>query len=347
MKNSLYSLCLLIFLSGCSGGISSLSSPSPKNNPLSNGLPEWIIKPESSNSSYYYAVGEGKNKDEALKNALAQISGQISVTISSDTTTSKKVTNDSYEKEVQNTIKASTDNIKFSGVSTIDTAFQNDTFYSYVKVDKNVLFDAIKKDFDMEYKQIQNKWKQVAIGDPFLLFRESKSFEGSILKSTADLSILKSIKNDFNQNQYIETLEKLRIDFKTKKNLINAYVETKDAKGEKSLIEKAISEFGIKVISNLSLGNPKNTLRIVIDKSAKRVENMTKSKKLEDVVYADVTLVITTYDFAKKNKLAKNIIEVRNGTRENYEASVIKTKKFEREIEEKGILSILLENIDS
>jgi hypothetical protein len=287
-----------------------------------------------------------KGYNEARKNALAQISSQISVTISSNTLTTKKVTNDTYERDVQNTLKASTQNIKFTGVENLDTTFTNGSFYEYIQVQRGVLFSALKKDFDIEYKTILDTWSHIEKGNPFLLFTKASELENGIIKSISNLAILKSIKTDFVQDSYLVQLQDIRKDFQTKKSTVEILVETTNAKGEKAIIEQAISQYGIKIASSLNSTNDKNNLlRVNIDKKAKKAPNLSKSRKMQDVIYADITLNITTYNATKKVKLAQNVLSLRNGTRESYEASVIKTKKFEREIEEKGILKILLENI--
>lgn len=348
MKKYLLFSALALILSGCASGVSSLAPSNNTTNNQNNGdFAQWILKPKNSNDHYFYAVGDGKNKDAAMKDALAKISAQISVTISSNTLASKKVTNDVYEKKMQSTTTAFTDNIKFSGVTSLDTTFVNGTFYNYIQVDRNILFQSIKKDFDLKIKQIKNLLVRIENNDPFLVFKKGKFIEKSILESFASLSILDSINKNFDSKSDFNKLEKIKNDFFNKKASIKAYVETNSAYGEKAILEKAISEFGIKVVPTIKNIHDKNLLRIVIQKSANKVTNFSKSRKLQNIVYADVKLVISTYNSTKKTKLAQNVIEVRNGTRENYQASVAKTKKFEREIKEQGLLKILLKNIDS
>jgi hypothetical protein len=343
------SILIAVFLSGCAGGMIPIGQPKAQSSSTnSSSMPKWVINPKQANTQYYYAVGEGQSKDEALKSALAQVSSQISVTIASDTTTSKKLSNNTYQREVEKTIKASTQNIKFSGVTTLENAFFKDSFYTYVQVDRTILFESLKKDFDLKLEKLKTTWQTIESGDPFLIFKNAKYVEETAIELTANLSILKSIKREFNETPYIQKIQQIQTSFESKKSKVLVFVETDTGFKEKELIEKAISEYGIKVTPSLrGLQNKNNLLRIYIKKSAKEVENMTKSRKLQDVVYADVTLVITTYNSTKKTKFAQNIITLRNGTRENYQASVKKTKKFEREIEQQGILKILLENIDS
>lgn len=337
MLKYISTLFIVLFLAGCAGGSSSAQNGT---------LPNWVLNPSSSNAMYYYSVGEGTNKNEAKNNALKQISEEISVTISSNTTTKKLATTKSYEKTIQDITKASTEKIKFTGVTVTNNAFSNGTFYSYVKVDRGVLFESQEKQMLSTYKKVLSTWNKIEKNGIFYVFKESKNLNDNIDSVLAQLPILKSINEMFDDTKYSNEL----LTIKEKANKLKAkaivYIKTSNARNEKIVFEKAISDYGIKITKNPSnVKNKENLIIITIDKSAKPYTNRYKSLKMKDVIFADVKLKVVTFDSSGKTKLAQNIIEVRNGSRDSYEAAVVKTKKLEREIERKGILNLLLETI--
>jgi len=331
-----------IFLIGCAGGSnSSVSTPIQSNN-----LPSWAINATPSNPLYYYAVGEGSSKDEAKKNALKQISSQISVTISSSTTSTKIATNTQYSKKIEDITKSSTKKINFTGAKVLKYALSNGTWYANTQVDRNILFEAQKSTMLSEYTKSKKLWNRLVKNNVLELFKEFKNLNTNISKVMAILPILKSINNNFDTKIYMNTMESIRLDVLNKKAKAIVYVKTKNAFNEKAIVEKAFSDFGIKSIKRLSnVKNKNNLLLVSIDKKVKPATNRFKSRKMKNVKFADVTLTITTFEGKGKIKLAQNIIHLKNGSRDSYKDAKNKTKKFELEIEKKGILNILLSNI--
>jgi len=341
MLKYLVSLFITLILVGCSGVGSQPTAPK------SNGsLPKWVLNPTNSNAIFYYAVGEGSSTTEAKNNALKQVSAEISVTISSSTTSKKYTTLTTYQKNIENITKASTQKIQFTGVSVVDTVFVNGVFYSYIKVNRDVLFQSQLKQMNLEYNKVLSISNKFDTNGIFYIFKESQNLNTSIDKTMVSLPILKSINNKFNDNKYTVNLLSIKEKATQLKAQAVVYLKTTNAFNEKIVLEKAISDFGIKIIKNISNVQNKNNLMIItIDKSAKPYENRYKSQKMKNVSFADIRLKIITYDKTGKTKLAQNIINVRNASRDGYEAAVVKTKKLEKEIDKKGILNILLETI--
>lgn len=341
MMKYLVTIFITIFLVGCAGG-GNQPSPSKANSSSA----DWILNPNNSNELFYIATGEGSNLSESKNNALKQISSQISVTISSSTTSTKHATTTTYKKSIQDITKSSTEKIKFTGVTVMDKKLLNGTFYSYVKVDRDILFESQLKDMKLEYNKTMSTWNKINTNGIFYIFKESKNLNTSIDKVLAQLPILKSINSMFDDAKYTSKLLTIREDANKLKASAIVYIKTSNAFNEKIIFEKAISDFGIKITRKISNVSNKNNLIIIeLDKSAKPYTNRYKSQKMKDVSFADIKLKVTTFDSSGKTKLAQNIITIRNASRDGYKSAVVKTKKLEREIEQKGILSILLETI--
>lgn len=341
MIRYILSIFITIFLVGCSG-LAIPSTPSTTNNTV----PQWVLNPNNSNDLFFYSVGEGANISEAKNDALKQVSAQISVTISSSTTSTKTATTTTYKRNIENITKSSTEKLNFTGVSIVDKAFHSGTFYSYIKVDKDILFQSQKKEMLQEYNKVKSIWNKITTNGIFYTFKESNNLNTTIDKIMAQLPILKSINQTFDDEKYISELLQIKKDLNLLKSKAIVYFKTNNAFNEKSVFEKAISDFGIKITNNLSnVRNKTNLIIISLNKSSNKYPNRYKSQKMKDVSFADITLEVTTFDSTGKIELAKNIINLRNASRDGYKAAVVKTKKLEREIAQKGILNILLETI--
>lgn len=328
-----------IFFIGCTGG----GSTQPKPNTM---LPNWAINSKASTSVYYYAIGEGVSKEEAKKDALKQISSAISVTISSSTTTTKTATEDSYKRKIQDIVKSSTQKIKFTGVRVLRNAFANGIWYSEIQVNRKILFQAQKDVMLLEYNRTLKLWKKIKQGNAFTIFREDNKLNKHINKVMAQLPILKSINNKFDLDKYSSVMQNIREKSIFKKSSVIVYVKTKNAFNEKIVLEKAISDFGVKIAQKLSnVKSRKNLIIVDIAKKSKVGVNRYKTRKMRGVKFANITLTITTYDGTGKTIVAQNIIYLTNASRDSYKDAMQKTKKFEREIKRRGILNILLETI--
>lgn len=340
MLKYLFLVISAIFLIGCGG-----AQPKPGNS-----LPEWVVNSQPSSVIYYRAVGEGISKEEAKKSALQQISSEISVTISSQTTSKstaiKSSTQDTFNREIQDVIKSSTQKIKFTGVKVLKNAFIDGKYYADVEVNREVLFQAQKDAMLIKYNELQKLWKKIDSSNIFAIFTQNSKLNKMITSVMAQLPILKSINPNFDLRVYSNVIQNIRSKAMAKKADAIVYVKTNNAFNEKIVLEKAITDFGIKVVKKLSNVKNKNNLMIItIDKNSRVAINRYKTMKMRGVKFAAITLTITTYDGRGKTELAKNIIYLKNASRDSYKDAVKKTKKFERLIKQKGILNILLENL--
>jgi len=341
MFTKILSISLLAFLFiGCN---SSMQQTVTKKN---ESFPQWVLNPNSSNTLFYYASADGTNTTEAKNNALKQIASQISITLSSNTTTTKLTTTTTYKKNIKDTTNAVTHKINFTGVTIIDQAFVNGRFYSYVQVNKEILFQYLFKQMSITYNSILSLNKKINSNDIFYVFKESQNLDGKIETILEQLAILKSIKISFDDKVYLSKIAAIQENSKTKKSNAVVHIQTQNAEHEKVVFEKAFSAFGVKIANHIAdVANKNNLIIISLDKKVQPYENRYKSQKMKDVFFADVHLKIVTYNSTKKTILAQNTINLRNASREGYEAAVVKTLKLEREIDQKGILNALLETL--
>lgn len=330
-------LLLPLFFTACAGG--ALGQPSVAKN---NELPSWYLNTPASNNNFYHGVGSGSTKEEAKISALNNIASEISVSISSNMEISKKTTTSSYEKEVQSNTKSSVDKIKFTGVTIVENAQQNGKIYTYLKVNRAILFDAQKTKVDNDYNKLIGTWKNIQKNGVFSLVQNSDQLNKDIVQVSSKLPILKAINNSFDNTKYDERLLNIKNEAVALKSNASVFVNSKNnAKPYAAVVKQYISSLGLKIVNSSNVKNKNNLLIIDVLVDAKSKPVKTSDPRLKGASFADVTITLKTLNSSKKI-LAQNIVKVLNISKEGYNHAANKTQKFERKIKQEGILNILL-----
>lgn len=329
-----------LFIVGCGG-----ATPQPFKQ--SSEMPSWFLSEVPTDSTYFYGVGTASTKENAKSKALAQISSNISITVQSDLEMMESdTTADGYTQETKSNIKTSTENMKFTGVEIIDNAYVDGKFYTYLKVDRKILFNAQKEMLDSEYNKVFNSFNQMNSEGIFKVLKNSKRIEDSVDKivSSSSIEILKSINPQFDSVSYRKKVTDIKTNIDSVKANAVVYIKSKNklATYYKKILEKYISSNGIVIVSNMNNVRNKNNL-LVIDVSveAKRKNVKTSDPRLRGASFAAVTVSLTTKN-SRGKIVAQNRVDVTNISKDGLEAAKIKTKKFEREIKRQGVLNILL-----
>ena len=324
----------VVFLLGCGGA-------SPKAS--SSSMPDWYLNKPLSNSLYYYGVGTASTKEGARAAALAQIGGEISTKVSHSLDMTVSEHNDDVTSDTKIATKTSIETMKFTGVTVNENAYVNGDFYSYVQVDRDELFASLKRDFDEKYKKLTSFYAAAKNRNVFSLIKNKEKIDSSLVDLRAKLTILKTIKPDFNQKKYSDVLANISNDTRDAASNAMVYVTTSNAAPFKAVVKQYISSYGMTLVSSpKSVKNKKNLLRVKVSKTAKKKNVRTSDPRLQGASFADVVITLTTKDYSGK-VIAQNRVKVVNISKDGYKAAVVKTQKFEREIKRRGIVNILLD----
>lgn len=334
LKSSLF-IIIASLIVGCGGG----AKPAPTT------LPSWYLNPNASNPIFYYGVGEGSSKAEAKVNALAQVGGKISVSVSSSMDISTTTNNDDYNEKIQSNTKSSIEKIKFTGVTVIENAMSGGKFYTYLKVDRGVLFKAQNKAMQDKYNKVNSLWKHAKNSNIFAVIKNKSAINSGVDAVMSALPILKAINAEFNEAKYKKVLSDISEQTRNANSKAMVYVTHKDSLGYQEVVKKYISSYGMTLVDNpKEVKNKSNLLMVEVSKTAKPKKVKTSDPRLRGASFADVVVTLTTRDSSKK-VMAQNRIKVVNISKEGYKAAVVKTPKFEREIKRRGIVNILFEKI--
>ena len=331
-KSILLTLSAFLIL-GCGG-------TSPK--PSASTMPNWYLNQALSDANTYYGVGSGSSKEAAYSNALAQVGGEISTKISSSTDMTDVDTNDKFTSDTTIKTKTSIETMKFTGVTVVENAYVDGKFYTYLQVDRNILFKAQKKAFDENYNKLTSFYASAKNKNVFSLIKNKSKIQASVLESSSKLPILKTINAKFDDAKYTKVLSNISNDTRDAASNAMVYVSNKNAKEYQEILKQYITGFGMTVVkSPRSVKNKKNLLKVHVTKRANPKTVRSSDPRLKNAFFADVIVNLSTKDYANK-EIASNRIAVVNISKKSYKAAVKKTKKFEREIKKKGIVNILL-----
>lgn len=334
----------LFVFSGCATtmpGIPGMAkSTQSKSN---NSMPQWYLNPQTSNSMYYYGVGQGDTKEEAKSQALSQIASEISVSVSSSMEVQKKnSTTAGYSKETEQNIKTSVEKIKFTSAKIEKSDFFNGKFYSLVSIDKQSFFQSQKAMMEKEYKELTALWNLIKSEGAFELLKNYNTLQQKRDLVYLKLPILKAIDSNFNQKSYEDKINDI-INKATdlKANIYIIVLSSKENGRYAEVVKNHVSSNGFKVTNSLSGINPTNIIKMELSKTSKQLFKKTTNPKLKNAKFALVEITLKAKNSANKI-IAQNSLKVTNISNASYQDAVSKTAKFDKALEKKGLLNLLL-----
>lgn len=122
-------------------------------------LPDWIQSPPTSDTTLY-AIGEGRNLQQATDVALKNILGQLRTRVSSQFEQQQALVNDRYSESIKQRISSSVENLPISQFSALKNHKSGHTFYSLVSVDKTALIDTLSNEYTARTKKIKSQIAQ-------------------------------------------------------------------------------------------------------------------------------------------------------------------------------------------
>ncbi len=300
-------------------------------------LPLWYIQPPASNAGEIYGVGDGKDKQEALSNALASLLATLSVSISSKYSAKSVVHegranrhNATYVNETQSEVQK----IRISNYEVLQSAKLGFKKYAVlIKVDRIKFFQTLQKEIDQEFALIAS-WEKNRADKNAL---EQLLFYKRALQNLSDLQnrlLVMSVLNErFQSQKYLQRYGKLQ---NKKDKLLQSitFWITSDYRPLSGVIEKGLSS------KKLKIKNLHNAYHFTI---------YLKSNMQRAISYgfyiARSQINISVKDNSG-NILATNVLNIAGQSSQSYTiAKQDVAKKLSRQIDKEGIAKILNLNI--
>ncbi|WP_415397972.1 LPP20 family lipoprotein [Sulfurimonas sp. CS5] len=236
---------VLLFVSGCSTQKRIVAKKQE--------LPSWFSNPQKSTSTMLYATGEGKNREEAIKDALNMMVSTLGVSIASEFD-SKVVENsgdiDAYEQTTSSEIRSSVKKIKVSNYKLLQSKeFSFNRHLVLIESDKKKLFDSLKKELDQKFLIIERGENNLS-NNIIEKFRVCKDAKNLLVDTPNTLIIMNALQNSFDSVDYVEKLQGVNNDYEKILSSISFSIESnKDAKDLEPVISSGLSAKKLQILT--------------------------------------------------------------------------------------------------
>lgn len=231
----------LLFFSGC--GVKEEPEPLGRKS-----YPSWYIDPPKTTASTLYALGEGDNRDEAVKNALNMMASTLSVSISSQYD-SKKVVQEGLINTHHSTVLSATQSdvkkIRIGSYELVEShklGFKNHIVL--ISSDKQKLFESLKNELDQKFALVDSQMASLALHHSLYRLGGYKKVKEEIKDIPDTLVVMNVLNGSYDGSEYLQKIE--RVNSLYEKLLSGISVEI-ECDNDSKVLEASIREgFGFK-----------------------------------------------------------------------------------------------------
>ena len=237
----------LIFFFGCGEKKRSVVAPQKT-------LPSWYKSPPLSNEEELYALGEGKNREEAIANALSMMLSTLSVAISSDfsaKTIVQEGRNSSMDSLYVNDVKSSVKELRISNYELLNAeSFGFKKYAVLVKSNKQQLFDSMLKETEQEFSLLEEKEQNFTNANAnglkkLSFYREARK---TLQKLPNRLLVMNALDDSFDGSSYLQKMQAFDAAYEYALKSLTFFVTTsKNARNLQAPIEKGLSKEKINI----------------------------------------------------------------------------------------------------
>jgi len=254
------SLTLAVLFAGCS------HKPKPLNQkPVS--LPSWFLNPPSSSGRYMYATAIGRDKKNAINNALSSIISTLGIRIKSSYSSKIKEHNYYTDTKITNNVETKTSSVNINNfilIKATQTSYEH--IAVLVRVDKTKFVNGLishlnyqKKNIDMRYNALNKENVLERYNTLVGLIKSVKQMQRT-LSIVNELSRYATVK--FDRLSYLTDIVRVKQRYISQKSSLNFFVTaSRPAYGE--VLKNFIASKGF----NVSDSKTKDSISIKISLS--------------------------------------------------------------------------------
>lgn len=240
----LISTIILVVLAGCGGS-------KPQIEVKQKPLPQWYTNPPQSNSSTLYALGEGKDKQEAIANALNYMASTLSVSIESTYNAKTRVREGSVasssDAQYTSDITSTVQKIRISNYRVIQQEKLGFKRYAVlVQSDKSQMFTSLKQELDQQIELYRAQENNLKSSEPIRLYKLYKDANAKLKSLPSTLVVMKELNSRFDTQRYLKTINYVQKQYNYYKSHINFLVRS-NVNGLATPVSKALSAQGFKI----------------------------------------------------------------------------------------------------
>ncbi|RBQ29975.1 LPP20 family lipoprotein [Aliarcobacter vitoriensis] len=291
--------------------------------------PDWYLNAPKNNDISLYGVGIGQNNNQAVKNALDDLSSRLLVTISANTTTSSKSYRDFREytqKTVVQDIKSQIEKLSFQNYIIEKSTYFDKNIIVLLSVQKSKVANDLKKEIDFLYKESESLKNQKM--DTLSKYLKYKDLLDVFYKNYNKSQILSSFIDD--NDKYIKTIDEIKKTKNILKNQIDFFINSdNNSKKFDNLFKNSLVNKGFKVIES-SLKN-ENSYEL-------NINSQSSQNRAYDFYIIENILNIKIIN-SKNSQILGKSIELKGASSNSFDdAKINLIQKLKKEQEKEDIL---------
>ena len=249
MKNSKIILILttftLLFLTACGGSKPLVVAPKKV-------VPSWYKTPQHTTDKTLYAVGQGRDKKDAIANALSMMISTLSVSIESkynSKTVEHQGLNNSYQTTNSSEVSADVKKIKISNYELLHA--QSLGFNNYIveiKSDKKKLFDSMLNDVKTTFRGINQRHSSALNYNAIKQLNLYTKSQKELTNIPNTLSVMNVLNSSFDTKIYMDKIQDIETNYSDLLSKITFSIESNaDAKNLKAALSSGLSSQKLQV----------------------------------------------------------------------------------------------------
>lgn len=238
-------LASLIFLAGC-------AAQKEVEVAQKKVLPSWYVNPPQTTQTTLYAIGEGEDRDEAVKNALNMMASTLSVSISSQFD-SQKVVQEGLLNTHQSTVVSKTQSdvkkIRISSYELIEShklGFRNHIVL--IKSQKQKLFLSLKNELEQKFSLIDAQMKSLPLHHALEQLNIYKKAKYEIKDVPDVLVVMNVLESAYDGKEYLQKIDILNSSYeKLASSITVAITCDAESKNLEAPIREGFNSKGVQV----------------------------------------------------------------------------------------------------
>ena len=200
MKRQL--LILLLFaaiVTGCAPAKPAIPISQPE------ALPAWYLTPPAADAQWLYGAGLGKDRDEAVQNALDNLLGQLSISVESSLEINTQVSTHGYRQESRRQIRSEVAKIRIGNYQIAEAKeLGYRRFAVLVQSDRKGFARSLLSDVQTRFASIDAALKSQEGASALIRYGAYKAARQEAEAAFAPLMVLKSVDSGFDATPYLE-----------------------------------------------------------------------------------------------------------------------------------------------
>jgi hypothetical protein len=238
-------LLSLLFLAGC-------AAQKEAEIPQKKAPPSWYVNPPQTTSDTLYAIGEGEDRDEAVKNALNMMASTLSVSISSQFD-SKKVVQEGLVNTHQSTVVTKTQSdVKKIRISSYEiTESHNLGFRNHIvliKSQKQKLFESLRSELEQRFALADSHIASLSLHHALNQLSGYKKVKEELKDVPDTLVVMNVLKSSYDGKEYIKKIDKINSAYeKLLSSITVAVIGDSDSKHLEAPLREGFGSNGVRI----------------------------------------------------------------------------------------------------